>query len=1028
MGSLIERPAARVSILALTLVAAGLAGLLLAQRTPEQPANAAGAKAVGLTIDYPNQGSLFPPDIAAPTFLWRDATPNLTGWQIEVAFADGLPIRVQSKGELMRVGEIDERAIAPTNKLPELTPQQAVSHTWTPDAATWAAIKLRSVEHAATVAISGIAGGRPVSRGEVAIRTSIDPVGAPIFYRDVPLAPSETEKGIIKPLAPGAIPLIAWRLRNIAEPRSRLLLTGMHTCANCHSFSGDGKTLGMDLDGPQNDKGLYALVAVQPQMSIRTEDMISWNRSADRQYGQSRVGFMSQVSPDGKYVVTTISGTVRPTQSNFYVVNFRDYRFLQVFYPTAGILAWYDRSSGREQPLPGADDPHYVQTDGVWSPDGKYLVFARADARSPDPPGGKLAEYANDPAEIQIQYDLYRIPFNGGLGGQPERIEGASANGMSNTFPKVSPDGRWIVFVKCRNGQLMRPDSQLYIVPAQGGEARRLACNTPLMNSWHSFSPNGHWLVFSSKSRSHYTQMFLTHLDQEGNSSPAILIEHSTAANRAVNIPEFVNIRPDGIEKIDVPATDFYKQFDVAFALSDKRQYQAALPEWKKALEMDPNDAKAHINLGTALAETGQPDAAIVHLQKAIDLNPVNANAYSAMASLLVRTGKPGDAVAYYEKSLQLKPDDAKLHNSIGLVLAMTGHPGDAIAHYRKALRSDPAYADSYAHLGAALALGQADEAIPLLEKALDLNPKDEASESNLGAALTQKGRLEEAIAHCQKALGLNANDAQAHTNLAIALSNAGKPEDALPHFEKAVQLVPDDASFQSNLGAALAGRGRIVEAIPHFRTALDAHPEDVQAMVNLAIALAATGKADEAIPHLEKAAQLAPGDPGIQTNLGAALVDRGRMEAAIPHLEQAVEAAPQSADAHYHLGAAYAGQNRIANAMGEWRSALAIDANYVTALFRMAQVLASNPNPSLRNGGEAVELAERAVKLTGGRQPAILDTLAAAYAEAGRFTEATATARRALALANQQKDAQLATGLSARIALYQAGTPFRTQ
>jgi tetratricopeptide (TPR) repeat protein len=1029
MGSLIKRPAARVSILALTLVAAGLAGLLLAQRTPEQPANAAGAKAVGLTIDYPNQGSLFPPDIAAPTFLWRDATPNLTGWQIEVAFADGLPIRVQSKGELMRVGEIDERAIAPTNKLPELTPQQAVSHTWTPDAATWAAIKLRSVEHAATVAISGIAGGRPVSRGEVAIRTSIDPVGAPIFYRDVPLAPSETEKGIIKPLAPGAIPLIAWRLRNIAEPRSRLLLTGMHTCANCHSFSGDGKTLGMDLDGPQNDKGLYALVAVKPQMTIRTEDMISWNRSADRQYGQSRVGFMSQVSPDGKYVVTTISGTVRPTQSNFYVVNFKDYRFLQVFYPTAGILAWYDRSSGREQPLPGADDPHYVQTDGVWSPDGKYLVFARAEARSPDPPGGKLAEYANDPAEVQIQYDLYRIPFNGGLGGQPERIEGASANGMSNTFPKISPDGRWIVFVKCKNGQLMRPDSQLYIVPAQGGEARRLACNTPLMNSWHSFSPNGHWLVFSSKSRSHYTQMFLTHLDQEGISTPAILIEHSTAANRAVNIPEFVNIRPDGIEKIDVPATDFYKQFDVAFALSDKRQYQAAIPEWKKALEMDPNDAKAHINLGTALAETGQPDAALVHLQKAIDLNPVNANAYSAMASLLVRTGKPGDAVAYYEKSLQLKPDDAKLHNSVGLVLAITGHPGDAIAHYRKALRSDPAYADSYAHLGVALAQsGQAEEAIPLLEKALELDPKDEAAESNLGAALAQKGRIEDSIAHCRKALALNANDAQAHTNLAIALSNAGKPEDALPHFEKAVQLVPDDASFQSNLGAALAGRGRIVEAIPHFRNALDAHPEDVQAMVNLAIALASTGKADEAIPHLEKAAQLAPGDSGIQTNLGAALVDRGRIEAAIPHLEQAVEAAPQSADAHYHLGAAYAGQNRIANAMGEWRNALAIDPNYVTALFRVAQVLASNPNPSLRNGGEAVELAERAAKLTGGRQPAILDTLAAAYAEAGRFTEATATARRALAIANQQKDAQLAAGLSARIALYQAGTPFRTQ
>ena len=104
---------------------------------------------------------------------------------------------------------------------------------------------------------------RPCRAAPSRIQTSKDPVGAPIFYRDVPLMPSETEKGVIKPLAQADLPLIAWRLRNVAEPKSRLLLEGMHTCANCHSFSLDGKTLGMDLDGPQNDKGLYTLVPVQ---------------------------------------------------------------------------------------------------------------------------------------------------------------------------------------------------------------------------------------------------------------------------------------------------------------------------------------------------------------------------------------------------------------------------------------------------------------------------------------------------------------------------------------------------------------------------------------------------------------------------------------------------------------------------------------------------------------------------------------------------------------------------------------------
>ena len=85
----------------------------------------------------------------------------------------------------------------------------------------------------------------------------------------------------------------------------------------------------------------------------------------------------------------------------------------------------------------------------------------------------------------------------------------------------------------------MRPDGKLYIVSAEGGVARRMTCNTSLMNSWHSFSPNGRWLVFSSKSRSPYTQLFLTHIDANGKDSPTILIENSTAANRAANIAEF---------------------------------------------------------------------------------------------------------------------------------------------------------------------------------------------------------------------------------------------------------------------------------------------------------------------------------------------------------------------------------------------------------------------------------------------------------------------------------------------------------
>ncbi len=183
--------------------------------------------------------------------------------------------------------------------------------------------------------------------------------------------PTEVEKGVIKPLPQSAIGLISWRLRNAGESQSRTLMEGLPACANCHSFSLDGKPLGLDVDGPQNDKRLYALVNVKKETSIRNEDVIQWSSFGETLDGKLRAAFSSQVWPDGLYVVTTIDdrdsqNPVRGRElvDKYYVANFNDHRFLQVFYPTRGILAWYSRETGRLHPLPGADDPRYVQTDG----------------------------------------------------------------------------------------------------------------------------------------------------------------------------------------------------------------------------------------------------------------------------------------------------------------------------------------------------------------------------------------------------------------------------------------------------------------------------------------------------------------------------------------------------------------------------------------------------------------------------------------------------------------------------------------
>jgi tetratricopeptide (TPR) repeat protein len=790
---------------------------------------------------------------------------------------------------------------------------------------------------------------------------STDPVGAPIFYRDVPLMPSETEKGFIKPLASSAIPLIEWRMRNVAETGSHIVMTDLHSCANCHSFAANGKTLGLDLDGPQNDKGMYTLVPVAKQMTIRNQDVISWSSFPTESGSPVRVGFMSQVSPDGRYVVTTIRPPGSKSSSFYYVANFKDYRFLQVFYPTRGILAWYDRETKKFQPLPGADDPRFVQASAVWSPDGKYLVFARAEARDPYRADGKMAAYANDPTEVAIQYGLYRIPFNHGLGGKPEPIAGASENGMSNSFAKISPDGKWMVFVQAHNGQLMRPDSQLYIVPATGGEARRMTCNTALMNSWHSFSPNGRWLVFSSKSLSPYTQMFLTHIDAEGNDTPAILIENSTAANRAVNIPEFVNMDPSGIEHIATPAVDFYKQYDVAAELAKKGQLAAALPEWAKAIAMSPEDARARNNYGQTLA----------------------------------RAGKTTDAIAQLQKAVLIKPHYPEAHNNLAIALAGAGRSSEAIDHYRQALDDNPGYAEA---------------------------------RNNLGRALLEEHRLPEAIEQLQDAIAINPEYAEAHNNLGYALASQGRLDEAMQHYRQAIESDPKYAHAYNNLGQTLAMQGNLDEAIADFSKAVELDPAYASAEGNLGHALLSKDHPDEAILHLRKAVELAPKSAEFSNYLGQALGEKGQTDEAITNLERALQLSPSMVEARYYLGVALVTKGRRAEGLAHWRQALLKEPDNVQVLNEIAWVLATAPEAALRNGSEAVSLAEHAARLTSEREPVVLGTLAAAYAETGRYGQAIETEQRAADLAARQGNAPLAASLNQRLTLFERKTPIRQQ
>jgi tetratricopeptide (TPR) repeat protein len=753
-----------------------------------------------LEIDYPLDESICPPEMTPPTFLWHDQDSQADLWLIDLSFENSSQhIYVLVPGKSPPKGEIDPRCVTETIKY-EPTPYQSSARAWTPSAELWSYFKDHSAEKPGIVAFFGFSSKDPtnvLSSGHVSMTASQHPAGAPIFYRDVPLIPSQTKLGVIKPLAEGSVPLIAWRLRDISKPESRIVLKDIPTCSNCHSFSLDGKFLGMDLDGPDGDKGAYLVSPIAPQTVVTEDHIITWNSFKNKPAGKKTIGFLSQVSPDGRYVVSTVN-------ESLYVSNFADFQFLQVFFPTRGILAYFSKETGEINALPGADDPEYVQCDPAWSPDGKYVVFARASAKDPYRPGQELAKYANDPLETEIQYDLYRLEFNEGKGGVPTPITGASQNGMSNSFPKVSPDGKWIVFVRSKNGQLMRPDGKLWIVPFEGGEAKLMRCNTSRMNSWHSFSPNGRWMVFSSKSNSPYTQMFLTHIDDNGNDSPPILVPNSTASNRAVNIPEFVNIPYDGLKNIDVPVLEYRLLSFRGYTLFKEGKMEEAISQLLKSIELNPDYDQARYNLGIAFYNLKKYDQAIEHLQKAVSINPQDAEALLILGKALFFVNKSDDAIEPLKKSLEVDPDKAEALFYLGNVLKDLNRFDEAIPYFRKAQRIDPGNIFTCLHYGETLIrLGRFEEAVKQFKKALEIDPNNARAHLVCGNALFSIRELDEAIEHYKAALEGDPTLADAHLNWGNVLFGQKKYEEAIEHYKKVLEINPNDRDAYNNIELA---------------------------------------------------------------------------------------------------------------------------------------------------------------------------------------------------------------------------------
>jgi tetratricopeptide (TPR) repeat protein len=313
----------------------------------------------------------------------------------------------------------------------------------------------------------------------------------------------------------------------------------------------------------------------------------------------------------------------------------------------------------------------------------------------------------------------------------------------------------------------------------------------------------------------------------------------------------------------------------------------------------------------------------------------------------------------------------------------------------------------------------------------LAVTTNNSIADNNLGNALLQKNRIDEAMTQFQQAVEISPNDTDVQNSLGNALFRNGKVADAITHYRMALQLQPNNAEVRNNLGNALFHTGQIDEAITYFQTALQLLSQQndartAEAHYNLGNALFQKGQIDDAIVQYRKAVEVnSDYTAEAHYNLGNAFLRKEQLDEAIAHYRKAVELRPEHANAHNNLGNVLRQKGLPKEAILHFRKALMNDPGSVLFQNNLAWMLATSSDPSLRDGAKAVELAEQANQLSGGNNPIFLHTLAAAYAESGRFSEAIATTQRGVELADAQDNPALAESLKRELVLYQTGMPY---
>ncbi len=502
----------------------------------------------------------------------------------------------------------------------------------------------------------------------------------------------------------------------------------------------------------------------------------------------------------------------------------------------------------------------------------------------------------------------------------------------------------------------------------------------------------------------------------------------------------------------------------LAFARISKRQvvvWENNFTLYQHAIDIGYPSSVVYNNLGSAYVDLRQLERAKEEYQKALVLEENYDEALNNLGAILVVQKKPQEAITYLERALRLRPRFPEGLFNMGNAHHRLKQYEKAIEYYDQALASRPLYPQVYHNRGVSLMeLKRYDEALAAYRKAIEQYPKLPDFQYAAGNTLRESGGGDDATASYRGESQFVTNSLDAYNQIAGMLYLLKRYEEAIPYYEKAIKLKPDSAVFLSNYGACLNETKRFEESLKALDAAIQIQPNLIAAHNNRANTLASLDRSSEAIQEYQKVLQTVPKDLEILFNLGITWMDLSNWKEALNVFNQILTLKPDHPSAKFNLGVVYIKMGKKSEGLQVLRSVvqaasdkasaagkvgrelyerriyeesilflnefLTYHPDHPLALNQSAWILACAPEKSVRNGPEALRRAQKSCSLFTVPSAAVLDTLAAAWAENGKFNEALTVANQALATAEANKEESLIREIKERIALYRSQRAYR--